>query len=60
MEAFNEYKMFKEAELKVLALRYRDKIPDEVFDALITYEVCPYSPYDPRSEEYPNFRMVDQ
>lgn len=60
MEAFNEYKMFKEAELKVLALRYRDKIPDEVFDALITYEVCPYSPYDPRSEGYSNFRRVDQ
>lgn len=60
MEAFNEYKMFKEAELKVLALRYRDKIPDEVFDALITYEVCPYSPYDPRSEGYLNFRRLDQ
>lgn len=45
-EAFQEYKLFKESEIRVLALRYRDKIPDRLFDALIKYEVRPYSPYD--------------
>ena len=45
-EAFQEYKLFKESEIRVLALRYRDKIPDKLFDALIKYEVRPYSPYE--------------
>lgn len=45
-EAFQEYKLFKESELRILALRYKDKIPDRLFDALIKYEVCPYSPYE--------------
>ena len=45
-EAFQEYKLFKESEIRVLALRYRDKIPDRLFDALIKYEVRPYSPYE--------------
>ena len=45
-EAFQEYKLFKESEIRVLALRYRDKIPDRLFDALIKYEVHPYSPYE--------------
>lgn len=45
-EAFQEYKLFKESEIRVLALRYRDKIPDRLFDALIKYEVRPYGPYE--------------
>lgn len=45
-EAFQEYKLFKESEIRILALRYRDKIPDRLFDALIKYDVCPYSPYE--------------
>ena len=45
-EAFQEYKLFKESEIRVLALRYRDRIPDRLFDALIKYEARPYSPYE--------------
>lgn len=45
-EAFQEYKLFKESELRILAVRYRSMIPDHVFDALINYEVRPYSPYE--------------
>ena len=45
-EAFQEYKLFKESEIRILALRYRDKLPDHIFDALIKYEVRPYSPYE--------------
>lgn len=45
-EAFQEYKLFKESELRILAVRYRSMIPDELFDALIKYEVFPYSPYE--------------
>lgn len=45
-EAFQEYKLFKESDIRTLALRYRDKIPDRLFDALIKYEVRPYSPYE--------------
>ncbi len=44
-EAFQEYKLFKESELRILAVRYRSMIPDYIFDALIQYEVLPYSPY---------------
>lgn len=45
-EAFQEYKLFKESEIRILAVRYRDKIPEQLFDALIKYEVLPYSPYE--------------
>ena len=45
-EAFQEYKLFKESELRILAIRYKDKIPERLFDALIKYEVLPYSPQD--------------
>lgn len=41
-----EYKLFKESEIRILALRYRDELPDHIFDALIKYEVRPYSPYE--------------
>ena len=42
-EAFQEYKLFKESEIRILAVRYRDKIPERLFDALIKYEVLPYN-----------------
>ena len=45
-EAFQEYKLFKESELRILAVRYRSMIPDHIFDKLIKYEVLPYSPYE--------------
>ena len=45
-EAFQEYKLLKESDIRILALRYIDKIPDRIFDALIKYEVRPYSPYE--------------
>lgn len=44
-EAFQEYKLFKESELRILAVRYKSIIPEHIFDALIKYEVLPYSPY---------------
>lgn len=44
-EAFQEYKLFKESEIRILALRYKDKIPEHLFEALIKYEVRPYSLY---------------
>lgn len=47
-EAFQEYKLFKESELCILAVRYRSMIPDYLFDALIKYEVLPYSTYENR------------
>lgn len=40
-----EYKLFKESEIRILALQYRDKMSDYIFDALIKYEVRSYSPY---------------
>lgn len=42
-EAFQEYKLFKESEIRILVLRYRDKISDRLFDILIKYEVRPYN-----------------
>lgn len=45
-EAFQEYKLFYESELRILAVRYRSMIPDYIFDALLKYEVFPYSPYE--------------
>lgn len=41
-EAFNEYKKFKEADILLMAAKYKNKIPGNVFKALITYEVKPY------------------
>jgi len=40
--AFYEYKKFKEADIKVMALKYKDKIPDRLFWALINYKVQPH------------------
>lgn len=47
-EAFQEYKLFKESEIRILAVRYRDKIPERLFEALIKHEVLPYSPHEER------------
>lgn len=41
-EAFAVYKVAKEAQIKVVALRYRDVIKPAVFDLLIGWEVTPY------------------
>jgi hypothetical protein len=49
-EAFQEYKLFKESEIRILAVRYRSVLPEYIFDALIKYEVLPYSPYEEREE----------
>ena len=45
-EAFADYKKFKECDIAITVSKYRDKIPDRLFDALIKYEVRPYSPYE--------------
>lgn len=45
-DSFQEYKLFKESEIRILALRYKDKILEDIFDALIKCEVRPYSPYE--------------
>ena len=41
-EAFAVYKIAKEAQIKVVALRYRDVIKTAVFDLLMGWEVTPY------------------
>ncbi len=41
-EAFAEYKRHKEADLLMLATKYKNKIPKHVYDALVKYEVRPY------------------
>ena len=41
-EAFAVYKTAKEAQIKVVALRYRDVIKPAVFDLLMDWEVTPY------------------
>ena len=38
-------KYFKKSGIRILALRYRDKIQGRLFDELIKYEVHPYSSY---------------
>jgi hypothetical protein len=50
-EAFQEYKLFKESEIRILAVRYRSVLPEHIFDALIKYEVFPYSPYEEREDD---------
>lgn len=41
-EAFQEYKKIKEAEILILAVRYKNKIPSYIYDALTKYEVRPF------------------
>lgn len=41
-DSFEEYKVIKKAELMILAVRYKSKIPDKIFRALMQYEIKPY------------------
>ena len=38
-EAFIKYKTYKEKHIKILAERYKDKIPIKLYDAMCAYEV---------------------
>lgn len=38
-EAFNKYKAFKENLIKLVAQQYKDKIPNKLYEAMISYEV---------------------
>lgn len=40
-EAFNEYKMMKEADIKCTVARYKNKIPEKVYKKMLTIEVKP-------------------
>ena len=41
-EAFAEYKKMKEADIKTMTAKYRDKIPEYIYKKLLTVEVQPY------------------
>ena len=41
-EAFEEYKRHKQADILVMADKYKNKVPKKVYDALVRYEVKPY------------------
>ena len=41
-EAFAEYKMMKQADILIMADKYKNKVPKKVYDALLRYEVKPY------------------
>ena len=41
-EAFEEYRIIKKADITVMAVKYKNYIPQRVFDALMHYEVKPY------------------
>lgn len=41
-EAFEEYRIIKRADITVMAVKYKNYIPQRVFDALMRYEVKPY------------------
>ena len=41
-EAFAEYKVMKQADIKLVAAQYKDKIPDYIYNKLLTIEVNPY------------------
>ena len=41
-EAFAEYKMMKQADILMMAAKYKGKIPDYIYDKLLTVEVKPY------------------
>lgn len=38
----------------MMALKYKNKIPRNIFEALLKVEVMPYCDGDPRNEEYKN------
>ena len=41
-EAFEEYKRHKQADILIMADKYKNKVPKKVYDALLKYEVMPY------------------
>lgn len=41
-EAFEEYKMHKQADILIMADKYKNKVPKKVYDALLRFEVKPY------------------
>lgn len=41
-EAFEEYKRFKQADILMMTLKYKDKVPKKVYDALLKVDVQPY------------------
>ena len=41
-EAFAEYKRVKQADILMMALKYKDRIPKHVYEALTKYEVKPF------------------
>lgn len=41
-EAFAEYKAMKQADILIVAAKYKDKIPDYIYKALLKVEVKPY------------------
>ena len=41
-EAFEEYKRHKQADILIMADKYKNKVPKKVYDALLRYEVKPY------------------
>lgn len=41
-EAFEEYRIIKKADITVMAVKYKNYIPQRVFNALMRYEVKPY------------------
>lgn len=41
-EAFAEYKRHKQADILVMADKYKNKVPKKVYDALLRFEVKPY------------------
>lgn len=41
-EAFEEYKKHKQADILIMADKYKNKVPKKVYDALLRFEVKPY------------------
>jgi len=41
-EAFEEYKIMKKADILIVAAKYKERIPDYIYEALLKIEVKPY------------------
>ena len=41
-EAFAEYKMMKQADILLVVAKYKESIPDYIYDRFLTVEVKPY------------------
>lgn len=41
-ESFAEYKMMKKADILMMAAKYKEQIPDYIYDKLLKVEVQPY------------------